>query len=174
MMLSSIYGNDVTACLYIGLLAVFFHLKFLLALTKPTMPKPSFKQGEQYVTNLFTLLKTVWDELEALCRIKDLIPTILLNHKFYVWNFGTANDDAKILFNSTERPWFPTQSGRSSYGHCNNGKGRGPLGTILILQQVSSLVTFLCLPAASYIIGQVICVDGGLIVFGFQPSMRIT
>ncbi|PNY01529.1 tropinone reductase-like protein [Trifolium pratense] len=51
---------------------------------------------------------------------------------------------------------------------------RTPLKRIAEPEEVSSLVTFLCLPAASYITGQVICVDGGLTVFGFQPSMIIT
>ncbi|KAH1196674.1 Tropinone reductase [Glycine max] len=51
---------------------------------------------------------------------------------------------------------------------------RTPIKRIAEPEEVSSLVTFLCLPAASYITGQVICVDGGLTVNGFQPSMRIT
>lgn len=51
---------------------------------------------------------------------------------------------------------------------------RTPLKRIAEPEEVSSLVTFLCLPAASYITGQVICVDGGLTVNGFQPTMRIT
>ncbi|KAL5076838.1 hypothetical protein RYX36_015822 [Vicia faba] len=51
---------------------------------------------------------------------------------------------------------------------------RTPLKRIAEPEEVSSLVNFLCLPAASYITGLVICVDGGLTVFGFQPSMRIT
>ncbi|XP_027356002.1 tropinone reductase homolog At2g30670-like isoform X1 [Abrus precatorius] len=41
---------------------------------------------------------------------------------------------------------------------------RTPLGRIGDSNEVSSLVAFLCLPAASYITGQTICVDGGLTV----------
>ncbi|XP_057428589.1 tropinone reductase homolog At5g06060-like [Lotus japonicus] len=51
---------------------------------------------------------------------------------------------------------------------------RTPIRRIAEAQEISSLVAFLCLPAASYITGQVICIDGGLTVNGFQPSMRIT
>jgi len=51
---------------------------------------------------------------------------------------------------------------------------RTPIKRIAEAHEVSSLVTFLCLPAASYITGQVICVDGGFTVNGFQPSVRIT
>jgi Tropinone reductase 1 len=50
---------------------------------------------------------------------------------------------------------------------------RTPIQRIAETHEVSSLVTFLCLPAASYITGQTISVDGGLTVNGFQPSIRI-
>ncbi|KAF7808551.1 senescence-associated protein 13-like [Senna tora] len=41
-----------------------------------------------------------------------------------------------------------------------------PLGRLGEVKEVSSMVAFLCLPAASYITGQTICVDGGFTVFG--------
>ncbi|WJX95142.1 tropinone reductase I [Trifolium repens] len=41
---------------------------------------------------------------------------------------------------------------------------RTPLGRIGEPEEVSSLVAFLCLPAASFITGQIICIDGGLTV----------
>ncbi|KAK6933131.1 hypothetical protein RJ641_036025, partial [Dillenia turbinata] len=47
-------------------------------------------------------------------------------------------------------------------------KTRTPLGRVGEPREVSSLVVFLCLPAASYITGQIIAVDGGLTVNGFQ------
>lgn len=44
---------------------------------------------------------------------------------------------------------------------------RTPLTRVAEPNEVSSLVAFLCMPAASYITGQTIAVDGGFTVNGF-------
>ncbi|RXH94496.1 hypothetical protein DVH24_024180 [Malus domestica] len=49
---------------------------------------------------------------------------------------------------------------------------RTPLERIAEPGEVSSLVAFLCLPAASYITGQIISVDGGMTVNSFNPTSR--
>ena len=45
---------------------------------------------------------------------------------------------------------------------------RTPLGRIAQVEEVSGLMAFLCTPAASYITGQTIQVDGGYSCMGFH------
>ncbi|MGM0667213.1 MAG: SDR family oxidoreductase [Bacteroidota bacterium] len=49
----------------------------------------------------------------------------------------------------------------------NEVLSRTPMGRVGEIEEVASLVVFLCMPAASYITGQVIAVDGGFTIKGF-------
>lgn len=49
-------------------------------------------------------------------------------------------------------------------------RSRTPLGRPGEPNEISSLVAFLCMPASSYITGQIISVDGGMTVYGFSPN----
>ncbi|KAG7568462.1 NAD(P)-binding domain superfamily [Arabidopsis thaliana x Arabidopsis arenosa] len=51
-------------------------------------------------------------------------------------------------------------------------ESKTPMGRVGKANEVSSLVAFLCFPAASYITGQTICVDGGASVNGFSFKPR--
>lgn len=45
---------------------------------------------------------------------------------------------------------------------------RTPLGRVAEPHEIASVVAFLCLPASSYVTGQIIAVDGGFTSFGFD------
>ncbi|AKD04666.1 SDR family oxidoreductase [Pontibacter korlensis] len=51
----------------------------------------------------------------------------------------------------------------------NNVIGRTPMRQVGKPEDVSGAIAFLCLPAAAYITGQTIAVDGGFTVNGFHP-----
>ncbi|KAF3553293.1 hypothetical protein F2Q69_00016918 [Brassica cretica] len=77
-------------------------------------------------------------------------------------------------------PWFITtplavsftckisQLFRSDENIKEKVESRTPMGRVGEPNEVSSLVAFLCLPAASYITGQSICIDGGATINGFS------
>jgi Tropinone reductase 1 len=51
--------------------------------------------------------------------------------------------------------------------YLNNILQRTPMGRIGKPEEVAAAVAFLCMPAAAYITGQCLAVDGGFTVYGF-------
>ncbi|KAB2630623.1 tropinone reductase-like protein [Pyrus ussuriensis x Pyrus communis] len=69
---------------------------------------------------------------------------------------------------NTVAPWAVNTGAKD--GHVEDFRrliGRTPIPRLAQPNEISSLVSFLCLPAASFINGQVISVDGGFTVSGF-------
>ncbi|XP_068342293.1 tropinone reductase homolog isoform X3 [Pyrus communis] len=69
---------------------------------------------------------------------------------------------------NTVAPWAVNTGAKD--GHAEDFRrliGRTPIPRLAQPNEISSLVSFLCLPAASFINGQVISVDGGFTVSGF-------
>ncbi|KAL0321919.1 UNVERIFIED_CONTAM: Tropinone reductase [Sesamum calycinum] len=78
-----------------------------------------------------------------------------------------AKDNIRV---NSVAPWYKTSLVKSLLENkkfLDNVISRTPLKRPGEPQEVSSLVAFLCLPAASYITGQIIAVDGGMTVNAF-------
>ncbi|KAJ4724424.1 putative Tropinone reductase [Melia azedarach] len=79
-----------------------------------------------------------------------------------------AKDNVRV---NSVAPWFIrtslTEAVLGKERFMEEVRCRTPMGRTGEPKEVSSLVSFLCMPAASYITGQTICVDGGFTVNGF-------
>ncbi|MGH8041401.1 MAG: SDR family oxidoreductase [Rudaea sp.] len=68
-------------------------------------------------------------------------------------------------------PWYirtqRTQGALADPDYLDEVLARTPLGRIGEAEEVAAAAAFLCLPAASYITGEIVAVDGGFLKYGF-------
>jgi Tropinone reductase 1 len=88
----------------------------------------------------------------------------------YVWPRVDTADVLVSLYTRQVCPWY-TDTPLAAPVLQDEAKrsvivARTPLGRVADAAEVAAAMVFLCLPAASYITGQALCVDGGFTVNG--------
>jgi len=103
-----------------------------------------------------------------LCRFVCIILLLFITVFDCLFSYDRASDNIRI---NVVSPWYidtplaqPVLSNPESLGAVLS---RTPMKRVGRPEEVSSLVTYLCMDVASYITGQNICVDGGFSRNGF-------
>jgi NAD(P)-dependent dehydrogenase (short-subunit alcohol dehydrogenase family) len=84
----------------------------------------------------------------------------------------SINPNGNIMFRTYVANNLPFLQFIANKKFVNEVLSRTPIKRIAETHEVSALVTFLCLPAASYITGQTVSVDGGFTVNGFSGLFK--
>ncbi|KAG4985322.1 hypothetical protein JHK86_033013 [Glycine max] len=121
-----------------------------------------------------TLIDTNLGSVFHLCQLAyPLLKASGMGNVVFISNLACEWEKDYIRSNAVA-PWYIKTSlveqVLSNKDYLEEVYSRTPLRRLGDPAEVSSLVAFLCLPASSYITGQIICIDGGVSVNGFHPT----
>ncbi|KAG5118506.1 hypothetical protein JHK82_032926 [Glycine max] len=121
-----------------------------------------------------TLIDTNLGSVFHLCQLAyPLLKASGMGNVVFISNLACEWEKDNIRSNAVA-PWYIKTSlveqVLSNKDYLEEVYSRTPLRRLGDPAEVSSLVAFLCLPASSYITGQIICIDGGVSVNGFHPT----
>uniref|UniRef100_J3LWB6 Uncharacterized protein n=1 Tax=Oryza brachyantha TaxID=4533 RepID=J3LWB6_ORYBR len=121
----------------------------------PTLPVFVFSAAKGAMNQTTKSLAVEWasDGIRVNCIAPGIIDTPLID------TFKSGGDD-------------PQYHGVSGTDFVREDMARTPMRRVGKPEEVSSLVAFLCMPTASYITGQIICVHGGPII-GYKSTISI-
>ncbi|XP_012463319.1 tropinone reductase homolog At5g06060 isoform X3 [Gossypium raimondii] len=94
--------------------------------------------------------------------------------KFLAFDWGGDNIRVNTIAPATIKTPLSQRFFEGNEEGLNTMISRTPLGRLGEPKEVSAMVAFLCLPAASYVTGQLICVDGGITMNGLCFPNQIT
>lgn len=123
------------------------------------------RAGEASIVNIASISGLVDDASGAPYGMSKAAMIQMSRHLAVEW----AKDNIRV---NAVAPWYIqtelTQPTLSSPDKLNAIHDRTPMRRVGEPREVAALAAFLCMPAASYITGQCIAADGGLLVNGFK------